>query len=76
MKSSPREDWLVDNLILISNNPRESSIGLDEHVFGDENIPPIGDTFPKADEHTNVFVPPPNEYDEIDEDVLYLRWYA
>lgn len=37
-------------------------------------ILPKGNAFPKSNYHTNVFVQPPNEEEEINEDDLPLRW--
>lgn len=69
-----KEDWVVENLIFLSNNLKKSFIGLEKHFVIDKNILPKGDISSKVDSHTNVFDPPPNKYKVIDEDDLSLRW--
>lgn len=49
-----REDWVAENLILLSNDPRESSFGLEEQIICDK----IGDISPKDDE-ANVYLSHP-----------------
>lgn len=61
--------------MLVSIDPRESYIGVEEHVVGDDNVSTLFDTSPKVDEQISSFVRPSNKNKEIDENELPLRWF-
>lgn len=69
-----REDWVTKNLILLSNDPRERSIGIEENMGGGENVFLLFDSVSKSSKDTTLFVPPLVEDEEADEDDLPLRW--
>lgn len=63
-------DWIVKNLILLLDDPRESYFGLKKQDFGEK----IRDTSPKDDEFVGTFIPPLKEEGETDHDGQLLRW--
>lgn len=68
------EDWVTEYLILLSNYPRENSIGMEYNMNGDETIFPSFNSTPKFDERTTPFVQSLIEDEDIHEDVLSIRW--
>lgn len=65
-----KEDWVNENLRLLSNDLKEGSFGMEEKVVGDK----IGDISLKDNEVIGSFIPPPNMKEEIDKDDFPLRW--
>lgn len=67
------EEWVFENLFLLANDHRESSIGIEEKVVVDTPLPSFDKTF-KFFEHTNTFMQPPMDNEEVDHDDIPLRW--
>lgn len=59
--------------MLVANHPRETSIGMKEHVAGDTPLPLL-DTTSKFIEHTDTFVQPLMEDEEVIDDDMPLLW--
>ncbi|KAF3624243.1 hypothetical protein FXO38_30360 [Capsicum annuum] len=62
---SSSDEWVAENLILLTKDPRESSFGLEKQIVGEN----IGD-----DTEVGEFVLSPNKENDVNDEELPIRW--